>query len=148
MILPVVAMDEAIRAMGAPAATEGFSHVTTLIEKWDSGANRFDRPGETYLGVWDNDRLVAISGLNRDPYRKDATSGRVRHVYVIPEARRSGAGTLLMDAIVAAARSKFAVLRLRTNTARGAAFYEALGFARCDDDTATHVMALDRNPSR
>ncbi len=135
-------IDEDLLALVAAARSEGFTFMDRLVNHWSSGKNRFDQPGECYFTVRFGGRLVAAGGLNRDPYGDDARIGRVRHVYVLPEARRSGAGTALLMAITTAARRQFKLLRLRTNTDRGAAFYEALGFERSDAPDASHLMRL------
>ncbi|HQV04614.1 MULTISPECIES: GNAT family N-acetyltransferase [unclassified Novosphingobium] len=135
-------IDEDLRALVAIAHVEGYAFMDRLIEHWESGSNRFDRPGEQYFIVRKHGQLVAAGGLNRDPYCDKEGIGRVRHVYVAPDARRGGAGTALMVEILSAARGHFTLLRLRTTTDRGAAFYEALGFARSDATDASHVMQL------
>lgn len=142
VIRPLAAMDAAVVGMAARASGEGFVFMQTLLDQWEDGSNRFDQPGEVYFGLRSGDRLIAAGGLNRDPYSADPASGRVRHVYVLPEDRRSGAGRELLGAIVSAARGSFSTLRLRTRTPEGAAFYESLGFERCDDPAATHVSKL------
>jgi GNAT superfamily N-acetyltransferase len=64
-------------------------------------------------------------------------------MYVAPEMRGSGVGRRLVRALEARARRHFAVLRLRTDTADAAAFYERLGYARQPPGgTATHVSRL------
>lgn len=141
-IKPIKAMDAQIAELAARASAEGFIFMQTLLDRWADRSNRFDQPGEVYLGVRVDDRLIAAGGLNRDPFASDPGTGRVRHVYVLPEARRNGAGRDLLDAIVTAAADHFSVLRLRTRTTEGAAFYESLGFSRCDDPAATHILEL------
>ncbi len=141
-IEPVHRIGPDLRELVSTAVAEGHGFMQRLIETWESGTNRFDRAGEAYFGVWQDGHLVAAGGLNRDPYCSDPAVGRVRHVYVDPAMRRSGAGTVLMDRIVATARPNFTLLRLKTNTPRGAAFYEALGFVRSADSDASHVMPL------
>ncbi len=54
-----------------------------------SGANRFDKPGECLIGLFDGERLVAVGGLNSDPYDTSGRAvGRLRHVYVAQSHRR------------------------------------------------------------
>jgi GNAT superfamily N-acetyltransferase len=125
----------------------GFEFVHRLREEWRSGANRFDRPGEALFEVRRGDRIVAIGGVNRDPYIEDGgegicdTVGRVRRFYVAESERRRGVGRLLLVAVAAHAASGFAALRLRTNTPEGAAFYEACGFEpTLGDPSATHAI--------
>lgn len=138
----VDALDPEFDRLAKLARSEDFRFMDTLIDRWRDGSNRFDQPGEVYLAVRRNGRLIAAGGLNRDPYCQEPGTGRVRHVYVEPDVRRSGAGRLLVEAIVDRARDAFKIVRLRTQTQRGALFYEALGFVRCDDPTATHRLAL------
>ncbi len=134
--------NDELRALVAMAREEGFGFMDRLLAHWEDGTNRFDRPGEGYFVVRFQGRLVAAGGLNRDPYCSEASVGRVRHVYVLPDARRTGAGTALMEAIICSAGLAFELLRLRTTTERGAMFYEALGFTRSDAPDASHVLKL------
>ena len=120
---------------------EGFTFMPRLERAWQSGENRFDRAGESLLCARVDSKLVGVCGLNVDPFAGDPGVGRVRHLYVSPEFRRRGVGTRLASEIVALAKENFAFLRLRTQQA--ASFYERLGFERCEDPDATHVMKLD-----
>lgn len=141
-IAAIERIDDDLFALVAAARGEGYTFMDRLVNHWSSGENRFDQPGECYFAVRLGGRLIAAGGLNRDPFCDATGVGRVRHVYVLPEARRSGAGTELLAAITTAARGQFHLLRLRTNTERGAAFYEALGFERSDAPDASHVMRI------
>jgi len=69
-----------------------------------------------------------VCGLNRDPYLRDATVGRVRHLYVAVDHRRRGIGTELVSAVMSLARGHFARLRLRTDSPDADEFYLSLGF--------------------
>ncbi len=61
---------DAIGEIAREARASGHVFLDRLIADWHSGANRFDKPGECLLGLFDGDRLVAIGGLNRDPYTR------------------------------------------------------------------------------
>ena len=122
---------------------EGHHFVDRLVDEFVDGRNRFDQPGEALYSVYTDGQLVAVGGLNRDPYLSDEKAGRVRHVYVLPAFRRQGVGRLLMQAIIAAARSShFRLLTLRTVNPAADQFYRALGF-RSDSDVeeATHHLS-------
>ncbi len=121
---------------------EGFRFLARLRREFDDGTNRFDAPGEALLGCRRGAQLVAVGGLNRDPWSPEPRAGRLRHLYVRPASRRSGVGRILVDALMAAARPHFGVLLLRTDTAAAARFYEALGFAPVSSPHATHRMVL------
>jgi GNAT superfamily N-acetyltransferase len=83
---------------------QGFDFVNRLVTEYASGANRFDQPGEALFGVYDGQRLIAVGGLNRDPYLQDGQTGRVRHVYVLSTWRRQGARRRLVQRIIEEAR--------------------------------------------
>ncbi|MEQ1542822.1 MAG: GNAT family N-acetyltransferase [Novosphingobium sp.] len=137
-----VALGPEIEPLVREASKAGFPFMETLRREWDDGSNRFDQPGEAYFGAWKSGQLVAAGGLNRDPYAQDAAIGRVRHVYVLNTYRRTGVGRLLLQSISDLARQHFTLLRLRTRTEAGAAFYESIGFVRSDEAAATHVLGL------
>jgi aminoglycoside 6'-N-acetyltransferase len=142
--------DRAVRLAALPLATlellareaeaHGFEFVRRLVADYASGANRFDKPGEALFGVFDGVALIGVGGLNVDHYADDPAVGRVRHVYVRAAHRRKGAGRALLTSIMSAAAPTCKTLRLRTNTAEGARFYESLGFERVDDGDATHAI--------
>ena len=122
---------------------EGFRFLVRLREELASGANRFDGEGEVLLGAWRGEELVAVGGLNRDPYSGDPRAGRIRHVYVLPSARRAGAGRALVRELIDRAGAWFDELVLRTDTAEAARFYEALGFRpEREIDGATRRLPL------
>lgn len=121
---------------------EGFRFLARLRREFDDGTNRFDAPGEALLGCRRGAELVAVGGLNRDPWSAEPRAGRLRHLYVSPASRGSGVGRVLVDALAAAARPHFGVLLLRTDTPAAARFYEALGFAPVASPHATHRMVL------
>lgn len=129
----------------AESRAEGHRFVDRLVDDFVDGSNCFDQPGEALFGVYAEGRLVAVGGLNRDPYLPDENAGRVRHVYVLPAFRRRGAGRMLMRAIIDAARSSpFRLLTLRTVNPEADLFYRALGF-RADSSykNATHWLCRD-----
>jgi GNAT superfamily N-acetyltransferase len=120
---------------------EEFGAMQRMREDWDSGVNRFDRPGEVLFEVRVGPRLVGICGLNRDPYAQSTEVGRVRHLYVDPDFRRRGIGRLLVSKIVECASKSFSRVRLRTLRADSAQFYVALGFRRVvGEPDVTHEM--------
>lgn len=127
----------------AESRKEGYELVARLIEEYESGDNRFDAPGEALYGVYEDAELIAIGGLNRDPYLQDGETGRVRHVYVTVDRRGQGVGRLLTERIIAEARQHFRRLTLRTFSDRADRFYRALGFqSNSPLQGATHHLEL------
>lgn len=101
-IMPLTLPEAAFFPLAAEARAEDFAFIDRLLAEWESCANRFDRPGERLLAAWQHTSLVAVGGLNRDPYANDDRVGRLRHVYVCPPWRRQGIGRRLVEALIKA----------------------------------------------
>lgn len=73
-------------------------------------ANRY----QIIFGVFENDRLVAMAGLRREPIAVVHDKASIWGVYVAPDARGKGAGRLLLQTIIghACAIPELAWLRL------------------------------------
>jgi predicted GNAT family acetyltransferase len=84
--------------------------------------------------------LIAIGGLNHDPYVKDINIGRVRHLYVQRAHRRKGYASLLMETIIDKGRQHFTVLRLFTDNPAASEFYETLGFQTINKPKVSHIL--------
>ena len=69
-----------LATLTAEAAAQGFQFLTTLEQEWQTGANRFSALGEGLFGGFDGPELIAIGGLNRDPFLNDPAVGRIRRV--------------------------------------------------------------------
>jgi GNAT superfamily N-acetyltransferase len=134
-----------IEPLIAEAAGEGYQFLDRLLSEWESGANRFDQPGEMLCGYWEDGVLVAVGGLNRDPFAGEPSAGRIRRIYVRPARRNCGVGAALVQHLVENARKTFRLLYLRSESADAARLYERLGFRPCTLPFATHVLQL--NPS-
>ena len=131
-----------LEVLSSEADAQGHRFLRRLIEEWSTGANRFDGQGEMLFGARVQGRLVGIGGLNSDPYLRDPSVGRVRHLYVLEAFRWHGVGQHLLESIVAAARGVFHELHLRTDSDQAARFYERFGFRRINSETATHALTF------
>ena len=136
--LPVPGITE----LEAEAGAEGYNFIDTLLEDWSTGANRFDGPGEILMGSIEQDTLIAVGGLNRDPFAGDPSIGRIRRVYVRSAWRNLGIGRTLVTALIDHARGHFRSVRLRAENPGAARLYERLGFIPIDDPSATHILLL------
>jgi ribosomal protein S18 acetylase RimI-like enzyme len=132
-----------LAALLAESEQQGFRFVRRLVEEWESGANRFDRPGEALFVARVGNEVVGVCGLHVDPYADDPRIGRVRHLYVLVPHRRSGVGEQLVADVLEAARGRFERLHLRTTNAIAARLYERLGFRRIAARDHTHVLDVD-----
>ncbi|MBA1228190.1 GNAT family N-acetyltransferase [Pseudomonas viridiflava] len=131
-----------IQSLALTAAEEGYRFLTRLVAEWNSGANRFDAPGECFMTAVLGGCLIGIGGVSVDPYVQNR-AGRLRRVYVLPSARRQGIGRVLVEQLVDHAARHFSQVRLFTDTAEGDAFYRRCGFKRAAEDNATHVMIFN-----
>jgi GNAT superfamily N-acetyltransferase len=137
--LPIPGIEE----LRAEARAEGYNLIDTLLEDWSTGANRFDGPGEILMGSIKHDALIAVGGLNRDPFAGDPTIGRIRRVYVRSAWRNLGIGRTLVTTLIDHARKHFRSVHLRAENPGAARLYERLGFVPLDDPHATHLLHLD-----
>ncbi len=88
---------------------------------------------ERLFGVFNEEGvLVAIGGLNNDPFSKEQYIGRVRRFYVIKEHRREGIGSLLLTNIIDVAKSYYKILVLHTDNEHADKFYTSIGFIKTD----------------
>jgi GNAT superfamily N-acetyltransferase len=132
--------------MLAESRQQGFKFVDTLVDDYATGKNRFQQPGEALFALFDGAQLIAIGGLNRDPYGDDPRVGRIRHVYVLAAYRGQGLGKRLMERLIAEAHPYFRRLTLRTFTEDADRFYRALGFqTEPAIEHATHRLELDKS---
>ncbi len=138
--LPVPGIEE----LRAESLAEGYNFLDRLVDDWQGGENRFDGSGEIFLGAFDHDVLIAVGGLNRDPFAGDPGIGRIRRVYVRSSWRNRGVGQSLVIFLIEKARQHFSSVRLRAENPGAARLYERLGFLPIDDPHATHMLELDR----
>ncbi|MGX1195306.1 GNAT family N-acetyltransferase [Metabacillus sp. SLBN-84] len=133
---------EQITPLLEESKSEGFRFVERLVHDFQTGKNKFSLPGEALFGVFHHDKLIAVGGLNRDPYDQDERMCRIRRFYVGKEYRRRGAGSLLLQTLLREAVPTFSEAVLRTDTKEAAGFYERAGFRKIQSDHATHRLTL------
>jgi GNAT superfamily N-acetyltransferase len=124
------------------ALAEGWKLLRVLEEDWNSGALRFDGPGEALFAAWRNGALAGMVGLSVDPYAEAESVARLRRLYVAPAHRGHGIGRGVIEAATDAATAHgFRMLRVRAPAAAGR-FYEACGFLPAVMRSATHIRPL------
>lgn len=146
-VMRLSGLPEGFEELAADALADGQKVLEVLRADWDSGALRFERPGEALFAAYAGSALLGLCGVTPDPYVQDEQTGRMRRLYVRRAARRHGAGRELLRAIAAEARGH-GWLRLRVRAPAAAfAFYEACGFLRAvGEPAATHSFALVVSP--
>ena len=131
-----------LQSLIGESTRDGYTFLQRTIDDWYSGANKFDRPGESLWGLFIGKDLIGVGGLNIDPYTLTPKVGRVRHLYVRAAHRRAGYATLIMSKIMEEACGHFTVLRLFTDNAGASGFYEKLGFTKTGEDKASHFIGV------
>lgn len=123
---------------------EGFRFLERLVTDYKNGTNNFSQPGESLYGVFNKEGLlVAIGGLNIDPFSNIGKIGRLRRFYVCKDYRRHGIGGLLLNTIIHDAKKYYKTLVLHTDTEQAENFYVSFGFIRGDRFTnSTHYLDL------
>ena len=90
------------------------------------------QPDRAVLGAFDEGRLVAVVGIQREGMVKLSHKAFVWGVYVAPEARGRGVGMQVLDAALAHAASVLGVrqvnLGVNTSNLAAIALYRKLGF--------------------
>lgn len=135
---------QGIEQLQREALEEGYLFVERLCAEWRNGTNRFRAPGERLYGCLDQSSLIAIGGLNQDPFADRPDIGRIRRVYVRPAWRNRGIGNALIRTLVEDASANFTALRLRTDNPSAGRLYERIGFSRISTSEATHILVLNR----
>jgi GNAT superfamily N-acetyltransferase len=125
---------------------EGFRFVETLLEEHINGQNTFNKHGEVLYGVYDsNGLLIAIGGLNKDPYTNNNQIGRIRRFYVQKDYRRKGIGQLLVKQLLSHAKNYYSIVVLNTDTKQADNFYVSLGFIKqAKYPNSTHFLELKK----
>jgi GNAT superfamily N-acetyltransferase len=134
----------AIAELLAESEAEGFRFVRRAQEEWLAGVNTFSQEGEALFGVFAEERLLAIGGINRESER----CGRLRRCYVRRAERGRGIGRQLVQHVLAFAGGHYVRVALRCETAVADRFYCALGFSRTAAEAGvTHVIELPPPPN-
>jgi ribosomal protein S18 acetylase RimI-like enzyme len=84
------------------------------------------------LGAFVEGRLVGMTGLRRETFRKAAHKARVWGMYVVPEFQSRGVGRHLLEAAIDAGRRMGGIEQLQlavvVGNTRARALYESSGF--------------------
>jgi GNAT superfamily N-acetyltransferase len=138
MIIDLGDLDKCdIKTVRYESDREGIDNITTLIADFNSGKNRFDRPGEKLLGFILDNKIVGVCALGIDA--ANARHGRLQRLFVLRRFRHRGIGSKLVKYLVKHAAGHFDALVVSVEGHDPARFYEELGFKPAKDHPAyTH----------
>lgn len=123
---------------------EGFLFLERLINDYKNGTNTFSKPGEFLYGVFNQEgSVIAIGGINKDPFSTNERIGRLRRFYVSKGYRRKGVGKSLVTRILKDASEHYEIIVLYTDTEDANKFYNSLGFIKDNSvSKSTHSLNL------
>jgi len=130
------ALPAGLEALRAEARGGGYKMLDTLAAEWESGATRFDRPGEALFAAYTDGVLSGIGGLTQEPTMAGAL--RMRRFYIALAHRRTGIGRALAEALLRQAGQHPVTCNAAAGSER---FWEALGFVPDRRDGRTHLLA-------
>lgn len=123
------------------AHAEGYQFLDRLAARWRNGA--YDNDDQTsVLAVVSDKQTLAIGAQTYDEYDPDPEHRRIRHFYVLPDARRRGVGRLLANALTQSAFAVAPRLHLRATHALSMAFWDAMAFTRVARTDRSHEKVL------
>lgn len=118
---------------------ENFNFLVRLEKDWIENKNRFSKQGEALYKVTLDHKLIAIGGINIDPFKNDSEIGRLRRFYVKKSHRKQKIGSCLIKHILSESKTHFTSIRLKTDNEIASKFYLTLGFKSLDKDVnASH----------
>jgi GNAT superfamily N-acetyltransferase len=125
-------------ALLAQAEQQGHKFVSRFHANWSRGNEPYAGPDEGIFAAYLGTKLVGIAAIAVDPYLENPAVGRLRHVFVLREARGKGVASALVAKCLERGRC-FHAIRLRTLNPEAARIYERAGFVRIDLKDASHI---------
>jgi GNAT superfamily N-acetyltransferase len=141
----IVRLEESLpddfEALRAEAIAEGYNFVDGLQREWSDGDySRGDGRRATFA-AFAAGSLAGIGAVTPDPYDPEPDLMRIRHVYVRPGHRGTGAGRMLAAALLQQGLALASRLSLHAADQRAAAFWESLGFRPAESGIRrTHLL--------
>lgn len=138
-VMPAEALlPEGLDSLACHADSEGIRIVSTLLERWRDGSERFRAQGEAVLAATAGGETVGIGALSRCPHVESAL--RVRRFYVAPSWRRQGVARALATELLATGFEHTEVISCNARASAAAApFWESMGFLPVATEGITHT---------
>ena len=114
---------------------EGYKQIRRMLTDWQSGTNRFDKPGECMFVAIKGD-VVGVCGLNDNGDNR----GRLRRLYVHPNYRNKGVGNKLTQACIDHGLQTFENIVTNAGGDMAMRFYNRLGWRQINEDRLTHSL--------
>ena len=130
---------DSLTSLAEQADAEGIRVVRAVMDRWESGEERYGGSGEQLLVAVTDDGVVGVGGLTICPTVPGAL--RMRRFYVHPAWRRRGVAAAIASALLASWPRDVSVITCNARASAAAPrFWEAMGFEPVDDAHITHVL--------
>ena len=136
----IIELPADIQYLVSESQVDGFRFLKRLVDEFNSGINRFDNLGEVLLAVREQDKLIAIGGINNDN-----GVARLRRFYVSKRYRRTGLGSRLLKELEQTAIKSFSEIVLFTDTSDAGKFYQSCGYTWVEERGISHRKNLHKN---
>lgn len=133
----IIELPADIQYLVSESQVDGFRFLKRLVDEFNSGINRFDNLGEVLLAVREQDKLIAIGGINNDN-----GVARLRRFYVSKQYRRTGLGSRLLKELEQTAIKSFSEIVLFTDTSDAGKFYQSCGYTWVEERGISHRKKL------
>lgn len=131
-------LPDGLTSLSHHADREGIRIVSTVLERWRDGSERYRANGEAILVATAGGEVVGIGALSQCPHVENAL--RVRRVYVAPAWRRQGVARKLATKLLTAGFSHTELITCNALASAAAApFWENMGFVPVDTAGITHI---------
>lgn len=131
-------LPDSVAPLANHADQESIRIVSTVLQRWRDGSERFLDVGEAILVAVNVDEVVGIGGLSHCPHVPGAL--RMRRFYVAPAWRRYGVGRSIARELIKAGHAHTDLLTCNARASPAAPpFWESLGFVRAEVEGITHV---------
>lgn len=136
-IIQITAIPTGLMSLVVESEIEGFRFLTRFVEDFKTSKNTFSKEGEALFIATENNKIIAIGGMNQQ--KETESVGRVRRFYVSKDYRKFGVGKKLLIHIENHAFQYFDSLVLFTDTKAASDFYIKCGYQLVDEHKITHV---------
>lgn len=127
-----------VAALTTAAEQEGIGIVSTVLERWCDGTERFQDEGEAILAATADEEVIGIGALSQCPDVPGAL--RVRRFYVAPAWRRCGVARALATELLTVGLEHTDVITCNARASAAAApFWEIMGFVPVSTHGITHI---------
>jgi GNAT superfamily N-acetyltransferase len=133
-------LPDGFAALRTEAAAEGHRHMDRLEADFESGAQRFDRDGESLLAAFVEGELAGIGGITHEPGETAEPALRMRRLYVAPSYRRGGVARAIASALAQEGFSHVALITVHAGNPGADAFWQAQGFTAVEGRPWSHQL--------